>query len=371
MNQPYYPPGGQPGFQPQGAPQASPQQPYYPPQQPGFQQPQQPPPGFQQPQFQQPQQPQQPQFQQPQQPYYPQQPNGFGPPPNGFGAPPGTPMENPFATLNGADPTGGNNLPFLEDGFYHLRFGKITTKQSRKGKFLYIMEVLVLKSTNPRRPEGTLCSAFINLSNADTRDRSMKQLIAARYGSDPQDEKHKGPLAPDGRTWDIVAAETLAPSQPWNGVDIGCHVHTVEMKDGGDFSRHDFMPVPMVLPLIAEVLERQRRGMQAAGAPPAGYGQPPAGAPPAGYGQPPVQQQPYGQPPAGAPPAGYGQPPVQQQPYGQPPAGAPPAGYGQPPAQQQPPAGYGQPPVQQQPYGQPPAGAPPAGYGQPPQGWGR
>jgi hypothetical protein len=247
--------------------------------------------------------------------------------------------------LNGADPT-GVSYPYLEDGTYVLNIDRIQVRPSRKGKLLYIIEIIVAQSTNPSRPAGMKCSAFIDLSNEDMRDKHMKQFIAAALGSDPQLEVHKGPVAPDGRAWDQNAVESYAENQPWKGRSIGCRVTTVETKKGDDFTRHDWIPTAMVAQEFDKIRANAPRynGGAPAGAAPAGYGGAPAGAAPAGYGG----------APAGAAPAGYGGAP----------AGAAPAGYGP----QQGGAGYGAPQSAPAGYGAAPQGAP-AGAPAPQPGW--
>ncbi len=321
------PPPGQPGGQPPAQPQ--------------WGQPAQPPPQQAQP-VAQPQPPpgaamvQQPQGMpvpgaQPQQ--MPQQQPGFGAPqqPN-YGA-------NPFAGITSGDPSAARH-PFLEDGAYMLKVHAVKFKQSRAGKMLYIIETDVMASNNPMRPVGLRVSSFIDMSNMDTRGRHIAGFTAAIYGVDPESLPKESPNAPwvDQQTgqamaWSHYAEMSIHDSNPWQGIELGCHVQTVPTNAGGTFSLHTWVPAgKMVIPAAAPAAAP----LPAQTGAPAGWngqqqvlpGGPPAGALPAGPPQPPP-----GGPQAAPPlPPGPPQGPPQAAP-GQyaPQVGAPPGGPGGPP----------------------------------------
>lgn len=205
-------------------------------------------------------------------------------------------FDNPFQSLNDADPTIGGGHPFFDDGLYRCRIDSLKLIKSRKGKLLYVIQCLILESTNPEAPPGSMRSSMIDMSNADMRDRNMKHWIAAVLNSDPRLEVHKGPVAPDGRPWDQHAAASISDAQPWKGWDVGLYAHTKEKRNSeGDFTAMDWMPADMASAKIRELPQQAPR--------PQPQGAPAYGAQPSGYGAP--QQQPQGAPPSyGAPPQG-------------------------------------------------------------------
>lgn len=324
--------------------------------------------GYGPPQGGYPQQPQQPQngYGGPPQGAYPPQygpQGGYGPPQGGYGPPQGGyGAQNPFAMLNNADPTGGSGAPLYLDGMYIVRLERIAMVESRKGKTLYIVEGFILQSTCPQRPAGTNAASMIDMSNQDMRDKNLKKFLVAALGGDPRDERHKGPVAPDGRSWEEHAVASISDRQPFKGIELGVYAHTIQTKSESDFTICDYMPVAMIQPRIQAALA-------------AGAGAPPQGAPGVGTPNGAPQGAPGGYPPGGpGGQPGYG-PPQGAPPGFGPPQGAPPGGPGGPPGfgppQGMPPGGPGGPPGYGPPQGTPP-GAPGMAPGMAPppnQGW--
>ena len=273
-----------------------------------------------------------------------------------YGAPPaqnwGVPaQEDFFSQLDNALPQGQQG-EFFQEGDFHVRIEKTSIVTSRKsGKNLYTIESEVIASNNPNQPPGTRCTAMIDLSNRDMRDKNMMTFLAAAMGHDPGNFQ-PGQRPPNGQTWSTLARETLQPHQILRGLAMGLRAVNREKKNGaGEFTDLGWMPQSLLVIGPARV----RQEAPAFAALPGGghFGASPAqggGVPPSygggGFGAPPV--------PGGG--GGFGAPPAPGGGFGAPPApggggfGAPPApggggGFGAPPqAQQPPPNAWGVPP---------------------------
>ena len=227
---------------PWAAPQGVPQQ-WSPPQQP-----QQPPP---QPQQTAPQawaQPQ-PQYAPPQQQYAPMQPQQYAPAPQQYSQPPqqnwgGGQEEDPFGGLDTAMPEGQRG-EFFEEGSFHIRIDKTTMIKSRKGKTLYTIETEVIASDCPEQPAGTRCTAMIDMSNRDMRDKNLLNFLAAVMGYDPGTFA-RGTLPPVGGSWSNLARLTLGNDQPLRGRELAVRVVTRDTRGGGEFNDLGWLPKHML-----------------------------------------------------------------------------------------------------------------------------
>jgi len=312
-------------------------------------------------------------WQQPQQPPQHFAPQGYQPPP--VQTPAGTRVDNNlFYNLDGADPSGGSRNPVFLPGQYRVELGALKLINTRKGTTQLIIEAVVLESSVPDRPPGTRCSGFINMSNVDTRDRNVKRFLCAVLGANPQEDRWKGPVAPDGRSWQANMWEALDDSNPWRGRRLDLNAYLIETDKGDDFTVLGWEPLNS-LTIISPLPANTNAG---AYAPPSGASgaQIPMG-PPAAASLPSSTAAAAGGPPGFAPQGMPGQAAAAAQgappgyaPQGMPPQGPPPgyAPQGMPPQgpPQQP--GFAPPGMPAQP-GFAPQGAPPgfAPQGAPPQ----
>lgn len=238
----------------------------------------------------------------------------------------------------------GQRGEFFEEGAFHVRLEKVSMINSRKGKTLYTIECEVIASDNPDQPAGTRCTAMVDMTNRDMRDKNLLTFLAAVMGYDPGTFP-RGTLPPVGGSWSNLARMTLGRDQPLRGRELAVRVVTRDTRAGGEFNDLGWLPKNL-LNIGAMRAPKQveasaggwgaplngtgmPNGAQAAWGPNPGAGPAGAWAPQGGQQQPP--QQPQRQQAA---PQGWGSP--QQQ--------AP-----QPQRQQAAPQGWGPPPQQQPP----------------------
>lgn len=308
---------------PWAAPQGIPQQ-WSPPQQP--QQPQQPAPQAAPQAWAQPQQPYAPQQQ-----YAPMQPQQYAPGPQQYTQPPqqnwggGGQQEDPFSGLDTAMPEGQRG-EFFEEGSFHVRIEKTTLITSRKGKTLYTIETEVIASDCPEQPAGTRCTAMVDMSNKDMRDKNLLNFLAAVMGYDPGTFA-RGTLPPVGGSWSNLARMTLGNDQPLRGRELAVRVVTRDTRSGGEFNDLGWLPKHMLAigamraPKPAESAPSSQADWGQLGTPngaQAAWG-PNPGAGPAGAWAPQAQPQRQAAPQAWGPPQGpQNGRPQQQQPWGPP-----------------------------------------------------
>lgn len=287
-------------------------------------------------------------------------------------------QNNPFAGMTSGDQSIGVRLPYLEDGDYKLKIGKVNVITRRKDKKpFYLIETEVVESNVPARPTGMRCTSMIDLSNADMRGKNITGFLCAVFGYDPtvlpKDSLMAPWVDPNARRnveWAEYANWSVQENNPLAGAMVGCRVTTIQtVGTGDDFSVHQW--IPMALMIIGPMqVARPSSSALPQGPAPAGaqnWG-PPAG--PGGTVQAPAPAAAWGPPPAqgGAPAApgngGWGPPAA---PVGQPaPQGGQP-GFGPPGPPAGPQPGFG--PPAGAPAGMP-AGAPASGpgFGPPAQG---
>lgn len=271
----------------------------------------------------------------------PQQPPQYAPPQQSWGGQ--SQQEDPFSGLDTAMPEGQRG-EFFEEGSFHVRIEKTSMITSRKGKTLYTIETEVITSDCPEQPAGTRCTAMVDMSNKDMRDKNLLNFLAAVMGYDPGTFA-RGTLPPVGGSWSNLARITLGADQPLRGRELAVRVVTRDTRSGGEFNDLGWLPKHMLAIGAMRAPKPEPSGAQGwgepAGAPngaqagwrPEGMANgassnwaPNPGAGPAGaWGRQPAQQPPQRQQ-AAAPQQSWGSPPQGQQNGRQPqPAWGPPS----------------------------------------------
>jgi len=148
---------------------------------------------------------------------------------------------NPFGGINEADAS-GQSLPYFEDGDYLVRIDTLKYVNSRKGGSLVFIETTIVESSNPNRPAGMQVSASVKL-NSDMGPINYKRFMIAAMGYKISDLPPKSPVAPDGKTWDAHAAESITPAQPFRGRMCRVQARTQEKKtSAGEFTNIIWSP---------------------------------------------------------------------------------------------------------------------------------
>jgi hypothetical protein len=139
----------------------------------------------------------------------------------------------------------GQRGEFFEEGSFHVRIEKTTMIKSRKGKTLYTIECEVTASDSPEQPAGTRCTAMVDMSNKDMRDKNLLNFLAAVMGYDPGTFP-RGALPPVGGSWSNLARLTLGNDQPLRGRELAVRVVQRETRAGGEFNDLGWLPKPML-----------------------------------------------------------------------------------------------------------------------------
>jgi hypothetical protein len=139
----------------------------------------------------------------------------------------------------------GQRGEFFEEGSFHVRIEKTTVINSRKGKALYTIECEVTASDCPEQPAGTRCTAMVDLSNKDMRDKNLLTFLAAVMGYDPGTFP-RGTLPPVGGSWSNLARMTVGPEQPLRGRELAVRVVQRETRAGGEFNDLGWLPKQML-----------------------------------------------------------------------------------------------------------------------------
>lgn len=139
----------------------------------------------------------------------------------------------------------GQRGEFFEEGSFHIRIEKVTVIQSRKNKQLYTIECEVLQSDCPEQPAGTRCTAMVDLSNRDMRDKNLLTFLSACMGYDPGTFA-RGTLPPVGGSWSNLARMTVGADQPLRGRELAVRVVARETRAGGEFTDLGWLPKHML-----------------------------------------------------------------------------------------------------------------------------
>lgn len=142
---------------------------------------------------------------------------------------------DPFAGVDEANAKGGRN-PYLLDGQYLLQVERIDVIRSREKKTLFLIEMKILTSTNPDRPEGLLVSWMTNLDK-DMGPISCKRALAAISGIDPNSDAANEEITSD------VCRLAVSEEQPFKGAQVFAQAMTVQTKAKTDFLDVKWIPV--------------------------------------------------------------------------------------------------------------------------------
>lgn len=131
---------------------------------------------------------------------------------------------DPFAGVDEANAKGGRN-PYLLDGQYLLQVEKVQMIQTRPParKRLFLVELKILTSTNPDRPEGLLVSWMTNV-DLDMAPVNIKRVVAAMSGIDPNSDEANTEITGE------VCRLAVSDENPFAGVQVFAQVQTVDTK---------------------------------------------------------------------------------------------------------------------------------------------
>lgn len=143
----------------------------------------------------------------------------------------------------------GSGRAYLVPGDYLLEIvevGDKTAQDSFKGHATFWVEFVIISSTVAMRPSGTQASwAQAIKGKKDQREAAVstiKQFLAAVLGNmtifeTPDPTTGKPPSA------EAIAEAAASKAQPFKGRRLVCHCTNRKLKDGGDFTKHEFYPV--------------------------------------------------------------------------------------------------------------------------------
>lgn len=124
---------------------------------------------------------------------------------------------------------GGNATYFLE-GKYRVRVDKAKVFQNRKGDFLFVAEMTILESTNPKRLPGTTASHVINKRH-EAFLGDVKGFISAVNNCDPAEV-----------TEEIVEL-VISDENPLGGLEVMLTCTEKTTKAGNPFTVHRYSPI--------------------------------------------------------------------------------------------------------------------------------
>lgn len=150
---------------------------------------------------------------------------------------------DPFEKIANADVT--ERSVYFSEGIYpvlYLDVMKMVT--SRKGETFFVAEFDIIKSDVDSRPKGSRAVWMANFRH-DATPGNVKDFIAKLHGEEPE----------------AVTAEAVkfacGDKNPSHGRLIRLEAVNVETKTGGNFTRHNWRPIPEELQQKAEELRQE------------------------------------------------------------------------------------------------------------------
>ena len=120
-------------------------------------------------------------------------------------------------------------LPYMAPGNYLLDVLKLDHIKSRKGKWFFVADFLVLESTNKDRPAGTKMSWMSNPEAGDGAGANSIKVFLATLGDIEPDS-----VDADGSRLAVSA------QQPFAGTLIQANAYNIETRAGQDFTVVDW-----------------------------------------------------------------------------------------------------------------------------------
>jgi hypothetical protein len=128
-------------------------------------------------------------------------------------------------------------------GHYECKVDRILIKNTRKGKKLFMVELIVTKSDNAKDPVGAKRTWSQDM-NADSAWASIKNFLYALLGfSWATDQGYLKAMDVEGEKIEAIAEESVTDAQPLKGVPVAIETLSVKTKANTDFTRHDFSPL--------------------------------------------------------------------------------------------------------------------------------
>lgn len=144
--------------------------------------------------------------------------------------------EDWFAAIDEADAKGQRN-PYLLKGQYLLQVQHIELKKARDKTVYYLVELKILWSDNPDRPEG-MTVTWMPKTSSDMGPINIKRFLAACYGIEPNSDQANSEITRD------VAAMSVSPEQPCTGIQVQAQCDDTTTRDGNPFLVVNWIPVP-------------------------------------------------------------------------------------------------------------------------------
>lgn len=145
---------------------------------------------------------------------------------------------DPFAAVDTVDAQGQRN-PYLLEGQYLLKVERIELKVSRDRVQYYLVELSVVYSDNPERPQGMMVTWMTKLFS-DMGPINVKRFLAALYGIDPNSEQANTEITSD------VAKLSVSPEQPCVGMMIQAQCQMIETRANQPFLQVSWRPAQEV-----------------------------------------------------------------------------------------------------------------------------
>lgn len=135
---------------------------------------------------------------------------------------------------------------YFKDGKYVVQVLRVFMLKSRNREDLFIVETVILWSTNLERPAGMKCSWVVNMK-LDAALGNIKEFLAACNGADPRNESEVRLVFQDAQgrdTTEAMAELSVSPDNPLAGVQVCLDATTKEKKTkpGEVFTLHTWSP---------------------------------------------------------------------------------------------------------------------------------
>lgn len=128
-------------------------------------------------------------------------------------------------------------------GLYEAKVSKLLVKNTRKGKRLFICEMVITKSSNEKDPVGAKRSWTQDMA-ADAAWSSIKGFMYALLGFNwDTDKEYINAKDPTGAKIESIAEEAVGDTNPLKDRPFAVQtVGTITKVSKQPFTRHDFTP---------------------------------------------------------------------------------------------------------------------------------
>jgi len=147
--------------------------------------------------------------------------------------------KNHFKGVNAAKPN--ERGVYFEPGKYKVKVSKCQVITSRDGKDLFIADLDVLESNNPKHPVGAKRNWCQNI-RVDGAQSALQEFVVATLGYDYSTDREKIEKEIAPHCEELLEAACEGKGDDLIGQDVNLEVVLIQTKAKKDFHRHRWFP---------------------------------------------------------------------------------------------------------------------------------